>query len=244
MKLKLIFPYSRDCILVSDTRNHRIQLFSPHGEYLSKYGFEGRDWKYFDSPRGVCFTPDDQIVVTDFNNHRLLVVKSDFSCAQYLGKEVIIILHLWQKIVYIRVIQNSSHLEKIFQKNYRKNLRKFANIQATFWKKFMKFCLYSNYSEHPFILTIFLTKNTLKNREILFTFEVYKTPLILTGFFTKKNNTEKNVKLCLHLGYTGYTELVSFWRDFSQKNYWKILETLFTFCKTPFNLTRYFTKKK
>ena len=79
---------SRDCILVSDTRNHRIQLFTPNGEYMAKYGFEGRDWKHFDSPRGVCFCPDDQIVVTDFNNHRLLVVSKDFSCAQYLGKEV------------------------------------------------------------------------------------------------------------------------------------------------------------
>ena len=79
---------SRDEILVSDTRNHRIQLFSPNGEFINKYGFEGREWKQFDSPRGVCFTANDQIVVTDFNNHRLLVVSNDFSRAQYLGKEV------------------------------------------------------------------------------------------------------------------------------------------------------------
>ena len=86
-----------DQILVSDTRNHRIQLFTAHGEYISKYGFEGREWKHFDSPRGVCFMPDDQIVVTDFNNHRLLVVNQELSCAQYLGKEVslkiIVIIH-------------------------------------------------------------------------------------------------------------------------------------------------------
>ncbi len=79
---------SKDQILVSDTRNHRIQLFSPNGEYLNKYGFEGAMWKHFDSPRGVCFTADDQAVVTDFNNHRLLVVKADFQGAQFLGKEV------------------------------------------------------------------------------------------------------------------------------------------------------------
>ncbi len=78
---------SRDNILVSDTRNHRIQLFSPNGDFLTKYGFEGREWKQFDSPRGVCFTESDQAVVTDFNNHRLLVVMADFSRAQYLGKE-------------------------------------------------------------------------------------------------------------------------------------------------------------
>ena len=41
--------------------------------------------------RGVCFTADDQAVVTDFNNHRILVIQSDFNKAQYLGKEVKVI---------------------------------------------------------------------------------------------------------------------------------------------------------
>ena len=49
--------------------------------------FIGAHWKHFDSPRGVCFTADDKAVVTDFNNHRLLVVKSDLNTAQFLGKE-------------------------------------------------------------------------------------------------------------------------------------------------------------
>ena len=75
-------------ILVSDTRNHRIQLFQPNGDFVTKYGFEGNMWKHFDSPRGVCFTPSDHVVVTDFNNHRLLVIQSDFQSAKYLGKEV------------------------------------------------------------------------------------------------------------------------------------------------------------
>ena len=68
---------SKNQILVSDTRNHRsvsrvlkversdsldrLQLFTPNGEYLTKYGFDGQMWKHFDSPRGVCFTQDDQV---------------------------------------------------------------------------------------------------------------------------------------------------------------------------------------
>ena len=52
-----------------------------------KINFTGAHWKHFDSPRGVCFTADDKAVVTDFNNHRLLVVKSDLNTAQFLGKE-------------------------------------------------------------------------------------------------------------------------------------------------------------
>ena len=47
-----------------------------------RYGYEGASWRHFDSPRGICFTADDRAVVTDFNNHRLLVVNPDFAYAQ------------------------------------------------------------------------------------------------------------------------------------------------------------------
>ena len=65
-----------------------MQLFSPDGAFLMKYGFDGSQWKYFDSPRGVCFRPDGFVVVTDFNNHRLLVVDLANQTAQSLGQEV------------------------------------------------------------------------------------------------------------------------------------------------------------
>ena len=50
---------SRDQILVSDTRNHRIQLFMAHGEFFLKYGFKGQEWKCFDLPHRVCFMLDN-----------------------------------------------------------------------------------------------------------------------------------------------------------------------------------------
>ena len=43
------FLYPWDCavnskqeILVSDTRNHRLQLFTPTGDFIAKYGFDGQ----------------------------------------------------------------------------------------------------------------------------------------------------------------------------------------------------------
>lgn len=88
------YPWDVACnalghIVVSDTRNHRVQLFAADGTYLNKYGFEGTAtmWKHFDSPRGVCFTPNGNIIVTDFNNHRLVVIDSHFMQAQFLGQE-------------------------------------------------------------------------------------------------------------------------------------------------------------
>uniref|UniRef100_A0A8C5R959 Uncharacterized protein n=1 Tax=Laticauda laticaudata TaxID=8630 RepID=A0A8C5R959_LATLA len=74
-------------ILVSDTRNHRVQLFGPDGVFLNKYGFEGTLWKHFDSPRGVTFNHEGHLVVTDFNNHRLLVIRPDCQSARFLGSE-------------------------------------------------------------------------------------------------------------------------------------------------------------
>lgn len=67
-------------IVVSDTRNHRVQLFSPEGTFLRKYGYEASPnmWKHFDSPRGVAFNPEGKVVTTDFNNHRLVVIDPDF----------------------------------------------------------------------------------------------------------------------------------------------------------------------
>ncbi|OXU27227.1 hypothetical protein TSAR_011409, partial [Trichomalopsis sarcophagae] len=70
-----------DCqIAVSDTRNHRVQLFSAEGVFLRKYGFETTPnvWKHFDSPRGVAFDPEGNLVVTDFNNHRIVMVEPDY----------------------------------------------------------------------------------------------------------------------------------------------------------------------
>ncbi|XP_060536733.1 E3 ubiquitin-protein ligase TRIM71 [Cylas formicarius] len=88
------YPWDVACdsvgnILVSDTRNHRIQLFTWNGIFVAKYGFEGPSnmWKHFDSPRGVCFHPCGDIVVTDFNNHRLVIINPSLNRARYIGVE-------------------------------------------------------------------------------------------------------------------------------------------------------------
>lgn len=79
-----------DCqIVVSDTRNHRIQLFSAEGVFLRKFGYEACPamWKNFDSPRGVAFNSEGNVVVTDFNNHRVVIVDNDFINSRTLNHE-------------------------------------------------------------------------------------------------------------------------------------------------------------
>ncbi|XP_017876050.1 E3 ubiquitin-protein ligase TRIM71-like [Ceratina calcarata] len=70
-----------DCqIIVSDTKNHRIQLFTAEGIFLQKYGPETspNTWEQFDCPRGVAFDTEGNVAVTDFNNHKVITVNSDF----------------------------------------------------------------------------------------------------------------------------------------------------------------------
>ncbi|XP_067932146.1 E3 ubiquitin-protein ligase TRIM71-like [Watersipora subatra] len=78
-----------DCILVSDTRNHRIQLFSSAGQYLSKFNFHSpaHQRMQLPQPRGVCFTQSGDILVTDFNKHRLMFLRYNLQSVQMFGNE-------------------------------------------------------------------------------------------------------------------------------------------------------------
>uniref|UniRef100_A0A6G1SJU9 Tripartite motif-containing protein 71 n=1 Tax=Aceria tosichella TaxID=561515 RepID=A0A6G1SJU9_9ACAR len=59
-------------ILVSDTRNRRVQIFDKLGRYLTHFN------QPLDSPRGVAYFGPSQVLVSDFNKHRLvLIVRSD-----------------------------------------------------------------------------------------------------------------------------------------------------------------------
>ncbi|KAJ1368413.1 hypothetical protein KIN20_029540 [Parelaphostrongylus tenuis] len=64
-------------IAVSDTRNHRVQVFNESGQFIRKCGFDTAFfYKHLDSPRGLCYLSDGQLLITDFNNHRLAVLSS------------------------------------------------------------------------------------------------------------------------------------------------------------------------
>uniref|UniRef100_A0A915JF92 Uncharacterized protein n=1 Tax=Romanomermis culicivorax TaxID=13658 RepID=A0A915JF92_ROMCU len=75
------------CIAVSDTRNHRIQLFDSKGSFVRKFPFDfGEPRRNLHSnkgqastPRGLVFTQDGRLLVTDFNHHRLIVIYPDNS---------------------------------------------------------------------------------------------------------------------------------------------------------------------
>ncbi|BET01527.1 Hypothetical protein NTJ_14343 [Nesidiocoris tenuis] len=65
-------------IVVADRSNHRIQIFSPEGRFLSKFGSHGKNPGQFDRPAGVAVDfSNGRIVVADKDNHRIQVFAED-----------------------------------------------------------------------------------------------------------------------------------------------------------------------
>ena len=61
----------RDEIAVSDSDNHRVQVFSSDGTYLRSFGAEGDKQGEFHTPSGIAFEANGNIVVGDSGNQRI-----------------------------------------------------------------------------------------------------------------------------------------------------------------------------
>ncbi|XP_033214557.1 E3 ubiquitin-protein ligase TRIM71-like isoform X2 [Belonocnema kinseyi] len=88
---QFIYPWdvavNSECqIVVSDTRNNRVQMFSPQGIFLKSFGSLS-DLKTLDLPRGVCFNPEGNVLVSDFNNHRIIEIDSDFVSSKVVVRQ-------------------------------------------------------------------------------------------------------------------------------------------------------------
>ena len=61
-------------IIVADRDNHRIQIFSSDGRFLSKFGSKGDGEGQLNDPHGLALTPDGNICVADFRNNRVQII--------------------------------------------------------------------------------------------------------------------------------------------------------------------------
>jgi len=60
-------------IIVADSKNHRIQIFQPNGNFLCKFGTHGSAPGQLDRPSGICVSNEGSIIVVDFGNNRIQV---------------------------------------------------------------------------------------------------------------------------------------------------------------------------
>jgi len=73
---------ARDEIAVTDSCNHRVQIFNSAGKYLRSFGREGKGAGQFNSPRGITFHTNGNIFVADNNNHRIQIFSGE---GEYVG---------------------------------------------------------------------------------------------------------------------------------------------------------------
>jgi DNA-binding beta-propeller fold protein YncE len=62
-------------VYVADTWNHRIQKFSPEGEFLTMWGYFGQAEQFdgFWGPRDVVVDPEGRVIVSDTGNKRIVI---------------------------------------------------------------------------------------------------------------------------------------------------------------------------
>ena len=73
---------ARDEIAVTDSFNHRVQIFNRNGNYLRSFGREGDKAGEFKYPRGITFHNNGNIFVADSGNHRIQIFSGE---GQYVG---------------------------------------------------------------------------------------------------------------------------------------------------------------
>jgi len=88
----LVFDHHRGLLLISDTNNHRLQVFScdDGGSFVSKFGEEGDQPGQFKNPGGLAIDHDhDRILIVDSGNYRAqswsLSEQSFLSCIGHQG---------------------------------------------------------------------------------------------------------------------------------------------------------------
>ena len=72
----------KDEIAVTDSNNHRIQVFSSNGTHLRSFGRKGDQQGEFNLPAGITFH-NDKIIVADAYNHRVQLFSGQ---GEYLGQ--------------------------------------------------------------------------------------------------------------------------------------------------------------
>jgi len=72
-------------ILVADTDNSRIQIFNKEGQFLRKFGSEGKEKGQMQTPIGIVMNSRGEIIITENGNSRLQVFDYQGNHLCFLG---------------------------------------------------------------------------------------------------------------------------------------------------------------
>lgn len=76
-------------VYIADTWNHRIQKFSPEGEFITMWGYFGQAERpdAFWGPRDVVVDPEGRVIISDTGNKRIVVFGPDGEFISEFGEE-------------------------------------------------------------------------------------------------------------------------------------------------------------
>ncbi len=111
-------------LIVSETKNHRLSIYTRTGERVTSHGCLGNQPGQLNEPRGLSVTRDENIVVVDGNNHRLqsfdreghFLKAGHFPAGQYNYLTGVAISPVDQRIY---VVDSSNHRIHIFDQQMK-----------------------------------------------------------------------------------------------------------------------------
>ena len=105
-------------IIVSDSGNHRIQIFDDQGHYLDQFGEKGKLNHQLDLPIGLSIDSDGNIIVADSNNKSIKIFTLDGQFLRTIGEEGSLSspVHCIQHDNYFIVSDSGDHCIKVFDK--------------------------------------------------------------------------------------------------------------------------------
>ena len=72
-------------ILVVDSCNHCLQVFSAEGAFIASVGIKGSQALQFNHPRDVAVDHNGNVFITDSGNHRIQVLNADLTYSHCFG---------------------------------------------------------------------------------------------------------------------------------------------------------------
>ena len=75
-------------IYVSDSNNHRIQVFDRYGNYVAAFGSQGAGFGQFNTPKGLTLAPDGSLIIADSGNYRLVLCLTINNQVQAITKKI------------------------------------------------------------------------------------------------------------------------------------------------------------
>ena len=76
---------ARDEIAVTDSWNHRVQIFNSDGRYVRSFGRAGNKVGELKFPTGITFYKNGNIFVADSSNHRIQIFSREGECVGMFG---------------------------------------------------------------------------------------------------------------------------------------------------------------